>query len=235
MTWVRRFRADPSRESWPLTPPVTLPLRTDSRADSSRQRQGPFPRTTRQRRCFPDPKRLPPTNPLYPRLALALEPRPRGPPLVLRLCRLSPASDMGSRAGSTRQVRSPSRLSPELWDHMPCVDFCNFRDPRARPPIHQTSLHLRWRTTAQRAAPPPCGFGTSRIATAQGSWLPKDPQRPPRRPHAKTDLPRPVSSGHPSSLADTLRTLEKSHEEQPHGTRYPSRGTNEPGHRAKAR
>jgi len=91
-----------SREDWSLTLPVTSPPRTGPRADSSRQRQGPFPRATRQRRCFPGPKRLPPPNPPPPRLVLALEPRPRGPPLVLRLGRLRPASDTGSRAGSTR-------------------------------------------------------------------------------------------------------------------------------------
>jgi hypothetical protein len=163
---------------WPLTPPVALPLRTDPRADSLRQRQEPFPRATRQRRCFPGPKRLPPTNPFYPRLALALEPRPRGPPLVLRLCRLSPASDMGSRAGTTRQAPSPRRLSPELWGRMPFVDFCNFRDPRARPPIRQTPPHLRWQATTRRAALSPYGFSTSRIATAQGSGIPEGPSTP---------------------------------------------------------
>jgi hypothetical protein len=178
MTCIRPIWPYASRQVWPLTPPVAPPLRTDPRADSFRQRQGPFPRATRQRRCFPGPKRLPPTNPLHPRLVLTLEPRPRGPPLVLRLCRLSPASDMGSRAGFARQTLSLGRLSPELQGHMPFVDFCNFRDPRARPPIRQTPPHLRWQATAQRAAPPPCGFGTSRIATAQGSRTPEGPSTP---------------------------------------------------------
>jgi hypothetical protein len=52
---------------------------------------------------------------------------------------------------------------------MPFVDFCNGRDPRARPPIPQTPPHLRWQATARRAAPPPEGGGASRMATAQGS------------------------------------------------------------------
>lgn len=51
----------------------------------------------------------------------------------------------------------PNRLagcSPELRGHVPFVNFCNVRDPRAQPPIRQTSPHLRWQATARRAAPP---------------------------------------------------------------------------------
>jgi hypothetical protein len=102
VTNARPVRPLASREVWSLTLPVTPPLRTGPRANPFWQRRGPFPRATRQRRCFPGPKRLPPPNPPHPRLVLALEPRPRGPPLVLRLCRLRPASDTSSRAGSTR-------------------------------------------------------------------------------------------------------------------------------------
>jgi hypothetical protein len=102
VTYAQPVRPLASREDWSLTLPVTSPPRTGPRANPSWQRRGPFPRATRQRRCFPGPKRLPPPNPPHPRLVLALEPRPRGPPLVLRLGRLRPASDMSSRAGSTR-------------------------------------------------------------------------------------------------------------------------------------
>jgi hypothetical protein len=44
--------------------------------------------------------------------------------------------------------------SPELRGHVPFVNFCNVRDPRARPPIRQTSPHLGWQATPQQAAPP---------------------------------------------------------------------------------
>lgn len=92
---------------------------------------------------------------------------------------------------------------------MPFVNFCNVRDPRARPPIRQTSPHLRWQATARRAAPPLQAVLAGVLQPQGSARLPKDPRRPPRRPRAEVDIPQPARSGHPLSLADTLHRLEK--------------------------
>lgn len=127
------------------------------------------------------------------------------------------------------------RLSPELRGHIPSVDFCNFRDPRARPPIRQTPPHLRWQATARRAAPPPKGRHQPDSHSSGVYGIPKDPRHPPRRPHAKTDLPQPASSGHLLSLADTLRGLEQAMKSDRTEVGLPLRRATEPGPRAEAR
>jgi hypothetical protein len=92
---------------------------------------------------------------------------------------------------------------------MPSVDFCNVRDPRARPPLRQTPPHLRWQATARRAAPPSRRKVTrAGLPQLRGLRLPKALRPPPRRPHADVDLPQPVWSGHLLSPANTLHGLE---------------------------
>jgi hypothetical protein len=126
-----------------------------ARTDFPRQHRGPFPHTAHQRCRFPDPERLPPMSPVRLAPSLALRAGLVGPPLVPRLSRLGPASDMRSLVLLRARPDRLAGYSPELRGHMPPIDFCSCQNFRARPRTPRLQLHTSRRDESHRAVDSP--------------------------------------------------------------------------------
>jgi hypothetical protein len=184
----------------PLTLPV-VPLATSALAFAPLRHRGPFPHTARQRRRFPDPKRLPPMSPLppYP-FAFAPEHGLVGCHWCLGLAALAQRPTRVCSQFLQARLHHLAGYSPELGSHTPPIDFCSCQDFRARPRTSRLRPASCDETNpiAQEIAPS-LRRGASRVLTAQGSLRTFEGLTTPATTSVTpiADLPQPVPTQTP--------------------------------------